>query len=109
MTVSYFALYQTPDDPAAFEQQYAAVHGRLVESTPGLLENRVHSVMRQFVGKPAYHLIAEFVFDTPDSLGDALVSPEWTSAWEELQGVGGGDLVTMFAAEPHGAGAADPS
>ena len=26
MTVSYFALYQTPADPSSFEQQYAAVH-----------------------------------------------------------------------------------
>ena len=107
MTVSYFALYQTPDDPTAFEQQYAAVHGRLVEATPGLVENRVHSVTRQVVGKPAYHLLAEFVFDSQDQLDAALASPEWASAWDDVPG--GADSVAMFAAQPHGAGAADPS
>jgi uncharacterized protein (TIGR02118 family) len=109
MTVSYFALYQIPDDLDDFEKRYATVHGKLVEKTPGLLENRVHSVMRQFVGKPAYHLITEFVFESPDALGVALESPEWAAAWAELQDVGGADLVTMFAAEPHGAGATSPS
>ena len=106
MTVSWFALYQVPEDPSAFEQQYAAVHAGLVEDTPGLVEDRVHSVTRQVVGKPAYHLLAEFVFDSQESLDAAVASPRWASAWEDLPG--GADSVTLFAAQPHGAGATEP-
>ncbi|MFQ1004204.1 EthD family reductase [Modestobacter sp. SSW1-42] len=106
MTVSYFALYQTPDDPAAFEERYAAVHAGLVEHTAGLVENRVHAVTRQVVGKPAYHLVAEFVFDSQEALDAALDSAAWSSAWDDVPG--GADSVAMFAAHPHGAGATDP-
>jgi uncharacterized protein (TIGR02118 family) len=104
MTVSYFALYQTPDDPADFEDKYFGTHVPLVEKTPGLVENRVHRVIRQFVGKPSYHLIAELVFESPEAMKTAFASPEWTAAGANLQEWGGMDLVTMFSAEPHGPG-----
>jgi uncharacterized protein (TIGR02118 family) len=101
MTVSYFALYQTPDDPAAFEQSYFGTHVPLVGKTPGLVENRVHRVLRQFVGKPSYHLLAELVFESPEAMKAALESPEWTAAGEDLRSWGGLELATMFSAEPH--------
>ena len=101
MTVSYFALYQTPDDPAAFEESYFGTHVPLVEKTPGLVENRVHRVLRQFVGKPSYHLLAELVFSSPEAMKAALESPEWTAAGQDLRSWGGLELATMFSAEPH--------
>jgi uncharacterized protein (TIGR02118 family) len=102
MTVSYFALYQTPDDPDEFERHYFGTHVPLVEKTPGLVENRVHRVVRQFVGKPSYHLLAELVFESADAMKEAFASEEWTAAGQDLQSWGGMDLVTMFSAEPHG-------
>jgi uncharacterized protein (TIGR02118 family) len=101
MTVSYFALYQTPGDPDEFERHYFGSHVPLVEKTPGLVENRVHRVVRQFVGKPAYHLVAELVFESPEAMKEAFASAEWNAAGQDLQSWGGMDLVTMFAAEPH--------
>jgi uncharacterized protein (TIGR02118 family) len=101
MTVSYFALYRTPDDPADFEERYFGTHVPLVEKTPGLVENRVHRVHRQFVGKPAYHLVAELVFESPEAMQTAFDSPEWAAAGEDLSSWGGMDLATMFSAEPH--------
>jgi uncharacterized protein (TIGR02118 family) len=109
MTVSYFALYQTPDDPTDFEEKYFGTHVPLVEKTPGLVENRVHRVVRQFVGKPAYHLIAELVFESPDAMSAAFASPEWAASGENLKQWGGMELATMFAAEPHGPGPKSPS
>lgn len=106
MTVSYFALYQTPDDPADFEEHYFGTHVPLVEKTPGLVENRVHRVLRQFVGKPSYHLMAELVFESPEAMKTALASQEWTAAGEDLRSWGGLELATMFSAEPHGPGTA---
>jgi uncharacterized protein (TIGR02118 family) len=104
MTVSYFALYQTPDDPADFEEKYFGTHVPLVEKAPGLVENRVHRVIRQFVGKPSYHLVAELVFESPEAMKEAIESPEWTAAGDNLREWGGLELVTMFSAEPHGPG-----
>ncbi|MBM7807867.1 uncharacterized protein (TIGR02118 family) [Geodermatophilus bullaregiensis] len=101
MTVSYFALYRTPDDPAAFEQHYFGTHVPLIEKTPGLLENRVHRVTRQFVGEPAYSLLAELVFESAEAMKAAFRTPEWAAGGEDLQSWGGTDLVTMFATEPH--------
>ena len=101
MTVSFFALYRTPDDPDLFERHYFGSHVPLVERTPGLLETRVHRVTRQFVGEPSYHLLAELVFASPEDMKAAVRSPEWAAAGEDLQAWGGMDLVTMFSAEPH--------
>ncbi|MEX5718873.1 EthD family reductase [Geodermatophilus maliterrae] len=101
MTVSYFALYRTPDDPADFEQHYFGTHVPLVEKTPGLVANRVHRVTRQVVGEPAYFLVAELVFESAEAMKSAFRSPEWAASGQDLQSWGGADLVTMFAAEPH--------
>ena len=108
MTVSWFALYRTPDDPADFEEKYFGTHVPLVERTPGLVENRVHRITRQVVGKPSYHLLAELVFESPEALRAALGSPEWAASGANLQEWGGMDLVTMFVGEPHGPGPATP-
>jgi uncharacterized protein (TIGR02118 family) len=106
MTVSYFALYRTPDDPAEFERHYFGTHVPLVEKTPGLVENRVHRVLRQFVGKPGYHLVAELVFESPEAMKAGFASEQWKAAGEDLQSWGGMELVTMFSAEPHRPGTA---
>ena len=109
MTVSYFALYRTPDDPADFEEKYFGTHVPLVEQTPGLVENRVHRVLRQFVGKPSYHLLAELVFESPEAMKQAFASPEWAASGKNLEEWGGMELVTMFSGEPYGPGPRTPS
>jgi uncharacterized protein (TIGR02118 family) len=101
MTISYFALYRTPEDPADFEAHYFGTHVPLIEKTPGLLENRVHRVTRQFVGEPGYHLVAELVFESPEAMKEAFRSEEWKAGGADLASWGGMDLVTMFSAEPH--------
>lgn len=101
MTVSYFALYRTPEDPAAFEQHCFGSHVPLVERTPGLLENRVHRVTRQFVGEPAWFLLAELVVESPEAMEQAFRTEEWAASGADLQSWRGMELVTMVAAEPH--------
>lgn len=101
MTVSYFALYRMPEDVADFETHYFGSHVPLIEQTPGLLENRVHRVTRQFVGEPAYHLVAELVFESAEAMKEAFRSEQWKAGGADLASWGGMELVTMFAAEPH--------
>ncbi len=100
MTVSYFALYRTPEDPADFEKHYFGSHVPLVEKTPGLVENRVHRVTRQFVGEPGYFMVAELVFESPEAMKAGFKSPEWKASGENLASWGGMELVTMFSTEP---------
>ena len=100
MTVSYFALYRTPENPVAFEEHYFGSHVPLVEKTPGLVANRVHRVTRQFVGQPAYFLVAELVFESAEAMKAGFKSPEWAASGEDLASWGGLELVTMFSAEP---------
>ena len=100
MTVSYFALYRTPEDPAVFDENYLGTHVPLVEKTPGLVASRVHRVTRQFVGEPGYYLLAELVFESPEAMKAGFKSPEWKASGENLASWGGMDLVTMFSAEP---------
>jgi uncharacterized protein (TIGR02118 family) len=102
MTVSYFALYRTPEDSAEFERHYFGSHVPLIENTPGLIENKVHRVTRQFVGEPAYHLVAELVFESAEAMKAAFKTPEWAAGGKDLASWGGMDLVTMFSTEPAG-------
>src|SRR5439155_679312 len=70
-----------------------------------LVANRVHRVTRQFVGEPGYHLLAELVFESPEAMKQAFKSDEWAASGADLQSWGAMELVTMFSAEPAGAGA----
>ena len=106
MTVSYFALYRTPEDSAEFEKHYFGSHVPLIAQTPGLLENKVHRVTRQFVGEPAYFLLAELVFESAESMKAAFKTPEWAAGGKDLGEWGGMELVTMFSTEPHPAATA---
>ena len=101
MTVSYFALYRTPEDPEEFERHYFGSHVPLVEQVPGLLENRVQRVKRQFLGEPGYYLLAELVFESAEAMKQAFASPEWAASGTDLRSWGGIDLATGFTAEPY--------
>jgi uncharacterized protein (TIGR02118 family) len=104
VTVSYFAVYRTPEDTAEFDRHYFGSHVPLVEKTPGLVENRVQRVKRQFVGEPSYYLVAELVFESPEAMKQGFASEEWKASGANLQSWGGMDLVTMFSAEPYAPG-----
>ena len=99
MTVSFFALYRTPEDADAFDSHYFGTHVPIIAGVPGLLENKVHRVKRQLVGEPAYYMVAELVFEDADSMRAAFKSPEWAASGANLQEWGGMDLVTMFTTE----------
>jgi hypothetical protein len=66
----------------------------------GLLENRVHRVTRQFVGEPAYSLLAELVLQSRMAMERAFTSEEWVASHEDLQSWGDRERVTVSSAEP---------
>ena len=75
--VKLIVLWNTPEDPGAFERHYSDVHIPLVKQMPGL---RRYTIGRHVTaprgGEPYYWRIAELEWDTMDALQKALQSPQ---------------------------------
>ena len=93
------ALYRTPTDPAAFDRDYFGSHVPIVNDTPGLVRTELAKVTRILTGEPAYYLVAELYFESPESMKAAFKSDPWRASGANLQEWGGMELVTMFTAE----------
>ena len=73
-TARFLVLWDTPDDPAGFEQHYRKVHVPLVKQLPGL---RRYTLSRSVasVRDDTYYRVAELDFDDLASLREAFASP----------------------------------
>ncbi|HJP76338.1 MAG TPA: EthD family reductase [Pseudonocardiaceae bacterium] len=83
MTARFVALYETPADPAAFEEHYHNVHIPLAYKLPGL---RRYTISRDIVslrGETPYYLLAELDWGTMDELRAAFASPEGRATAED--------------------------
>jgi uncharacterized protein (TIGR02118 family) len=77
MTVKLVVLYTRPDDPAAFDEQYASVHAPLVGKLPGLqrFETGIFTLALDG-GELPYYRIAELYFADGAAMNAAFGSPE---------------------------------
>lgn len=87
------AIYQRPEDEAAFMDHYLAVHMPLVMQIPGLLKAEVNKVAASLVGEGPF-LIAEMTFADKAHFDAAMGSPENRAAGKDLMGFARG-LVTL--------------
>ena len=71
--VKFIVLWNTPEDPVAFERHYRDVHIPLVKQMPGLRRYTIGRVTTLRGGEP-YYLIAELEWDSMDALQEALQS-----------------------------------
>jgi uncharacterized protein (TIGR02118 family) len=79
------ALYDHPEDAAAFDEHYRTVHAPIVDRYPKLREVRL-TTPRGVAGRPApYHLMAEMSFDTMADLEDALGSDAGLESAKDLR------------------------
>ena len=94
-------LYNTPEDAAAFDAHYRAVHTPIVESYPKL--RRLTTCRPEGVGgrPPAFYLMAEMTFDSQEDLAEALSSEPGAASARDLRNFAGAG-VTLFVA-PDGA------
>jgi uncharacterized protein (TIGR02118 family) len=91
------ALYNTPDDPDAFDAHYRDVHTPIVARYPNLRDIRL-SKPAGVAGRPApYHLMAEMVFDSEADLDEAIASEAGADSARDLRNFAGAG-VTMFIA-----------
>ena len=88
-------MYQTPQDPAAFDAYYFDKHVPLAKKIPGL---RRYEVSQGPVGTPAgpsiYHLVATLHFDDTAAIQKAFASAEGQAAVADVQtfATGGVDI-----------------
>jgi uncharacterized protein (TIGR02118 family) len=77
--------YRTPEDRAAFDRHYDAVHVPLVWTLPGLREYRVS---RGEIGSPtgdAPYLVASLAWDSAADMDAALGSPEGAQVTADVE------------------------
>ena len=74
--VRFLVLYDTPDDPEAFDRHYREVHIPLTKKLPGLRRYTISRDVMRVRGGEACYLVAELDWDDMDSLRNAFSSPE---------------------------------
>jgi uncharacterized protein (TIGR02118 family) len=93
-----FAIYQQPKDPAAFDSYYFNKHVPLAKTIPGL---RSYEVTRGNVmgmgGKHGVYLLAVLEFDSMESIGSAMASPQGQATAGDLANFASAGVDVMTA------------
>ena len=74
--VRFLVLYDTPEDPAAFEAHYRQIHIPLAKKLPGLRRYTISRDVAPVRGSGSYYLVAELDWDDMDALRQAFASAE---------------------------------
>ncbi len=96
--VRLVALYNHPEDQAAFDAHYRDVHSPIVDRYPGLVSVRL-THPDGVGGRPsAYYLVAEMSFDSRADLDAALISDAGRDSGRDLRNFASAG-VTLFIAD----------
>ena len=99
--VKLIALYEKPDDPAAFWDHYLNVHAPLTETLPGLRAVNLNRVTGDaFGGEPRYVLIAEMIFPDRATFDEAMRSSENRALGKDLMSFARGKVTVLVTEEP---------
>ena len=74
--VRFLVVYETPDDPAAFDRHYRDVHIPLAKRLPGLRRYTVSRNGSAVRGGEPFYLVAELDWDDMSALNNAFASAE---------------------------------
>jgi len=91
------ALYNVPDDTAAFDAHYREVHAPIVARYPGIRDIRLTTPIGVGGRAAPYHLMAEMIFETVADLESALASEAGAASAKDLRNFAGAG-VTLFIA-----------
>ena len=97
--VRLIALFNTPEDPAAFDAHYRDVHTPIVRRYPGLRELRL-SKLSGAGGLPTpFYLMAEMVFDSREALDEAIASEAGRQSGRDLRNFAMGGMQLFVAVD----------
>ena len=91
------ALYNTPEDPDAFDTHYRDVHTPIVSRYPNLRDLRLSKLAGVGGRASPYYLMAEMSFDSFGELDEALGSEAGAESARDLRNFAGAG-VAMFIA-----------
>jgi uncharacterized protein (TIGR02118 family) len=89
------ALYNQPEDPAAFDAHYRDVHGPIVRRYPGLRDLRLTRTDGVAGRQPPFYLVAEMVFDSRADLDAALASEPGVESGRDLRSFAGAGVTLL--------------
>ena len=82
--VRFLVLYNTPEDPVAFDRHYHEVHIPLTKKLPGLRRYTIGRQATPVRGGEPYYLIAELEWDDMAALQEAFQSPEGQATAQDV-------------------------
>jgi uncharacterized protein (TIGR02118 family) len=93
------ALYNQPEDAAAFDKHYDEVHAPLAKKLPGLKRFTVTRPGPDAEGnKPLYHLVAVLEWDDEAAFGASMGGAEGAAAVADLQNFAGAGMTMLTGA-----------
>ncbi len=98
MTARLVALYQQPEDPAAFDAHYRDIHTPIILRYPGIRELRTTRVEPIGPRSTPFYLRAEMVFDSRADLDAAIASEAGVESARDLRNFASAG-VTLYAVD----------
>ena len=96
--VKLIAMYEKPENEAAFFEHYENVHAPLAQKVPGLQKLVMNRVYADAFGRePRYVLIAEMHFPDRTTFDAAMKSPENRALGQDLMSFAKGIVTVLFA------------
>ena len=95
MAVRLIALYNQPEDPAAFDAHYRDVHGPIVRRYPALRDLRLTRTDGVAGRQPPFYLVAEMVFDSRADVDAALASEAGIESGRDLRNFAGAGVTLL--------------
>ena len=100
MAARFIALFNQPEDPAAFDVHYRDVHTPIVRRYPGLRDLRLTRT-DGVAGRPSpFYLMAEAIFDSRAELDATLASEPGIESGRDLRNFASAG-VTLLIADDH--------
>ena len=97
MAHSLMALYNQPDDAAAFDKHYEEVHSNLGLAFPGLRSfSGTHPGPDPDGSASPYYFVAVLTFDDQAALDKALAAPEGQAAVGDLANFAGAGVTLLM-------------
>lgn len=78
-------IYKKPNDESKFKAYYENDHVKLVKQVPNVQSAELDYVTAAMNTDESYYLAATIEFQSKNSLGDALQSPEWAKVTEDAE------------------------
>jgi uncharacterized protein (TIGR02118 family) len=100
--IRLIALYNQPDDPAAFDAHYRDVHALIVRRYPNLRGMRLTKADGIGDRPAAFYLISEMSFDSRADLDEALASDAGRESGRDLRNFAAAG-VSLFVADDENA------